>query len=284
MDIGLAHLQTLDLGVLTVSVLVIASIALVVLEPVLGQRDYRAFLREEAEHGETARVRFYRRWVLHGCVSAAAALVVVASLPGVELVDLGLRWPDLSVLAGSGHAGSPSRGLVIGLVLGGTLALVGGTVVGIVTARRSRGADTPGTTLAGTPSSAPDPRLVALAPMLPRTAAGRRWWAALSLSAGVTEEITFRGLLLLTLAVALPTTTPGLVLVLVAAALFGVAHWYQGRAGIIGTGVLGALLAVAYLVTGSLLLPIVLHTLIDLRVLLVPATAVAQAQEPARHA
>lgn len=279
MHIGLTQLQTVDPGLLIVSVLVAACVALVVLEPVLGRRDYRAFLREEAERGEAARVRFYRRWVLHGCVSAAAALVVVASLPGVELVDLGLRWPDLSVLAGSGPAGGPSRGLVIGLVLGGTLALVGGAAVGIVAARRARGEDAP-----GTPSPAPDPRLVALAPMLPRSAAGRRWWAALSLSAGVTEELTFRGLLLLTLAVELPATTPGLVLVVVAATLFGVAHWYQGRAGMVGTGVLGALLAVVYLATGSLLLPMVLHTLIDLRILLVPAATIAQAQEAAPRA
>jgi membrane protease YdiL (CAAX protease family) len=54
---------------------------------------------------------------------------------------------------------------------------------------------------------------------------------------------------------------------------FGVAHAYQGRAGIVGTGLLGGGMAAMYLQTGSLLLPVVLHALIDLRFLLVPAGA-----------
>jgi uncharacterized protein len=54
---------------------------------------------------------------------------------------------------------------------------------------------------------------------------------------------------------------------------FGLAHAYQGRVGIVTTGVLGGVMAAVYLDTGSLLLPVVLHTLIDLRFLLVPARA-----------
>ena len=50
--------------------------------------------------------------------------------------------------------------------------------------------------------------------------------------------------------------------------LFGLAHWYQGRLGMLATGVLGAVLTQLYLTTGSLLLPMVLHVLIDLRLLL----------------
>jgi membrane protease YdiL (CAAX protease family) len=61
------------------------------------------------------------------------------------------------------------------------------------------------------------------------------------------------------------------VLVLVAAAAFGVAHANQGRAGVALTGVLGGVMAALYLQTGSLLLPVLLHAAIDLRFLLVPA-------------
>jgi membrane protease YdiL (CAAX protease family) len=63
------------------------------------------------------------------------------------------------------------------------------------------------------------------------------------------------------------------VLVLVAAAGFGLAHAYQGVAGVLTTGVLGGVLAAVYLQTGSLLLPVVLHVVIDLRFLLVPSSA-----------
>ena len=95
----------------------------------------------------------------------------------------------------------------------------------------------------------------------------------LSLSAGVTEEITYRGLLLLTLAVVLPSDAPTALLVTVAAVSFGLAHWYQGWTGIVSTGIFGALMAGLFLVTGSLLLPMVLHTLVDLRALMLPVPA-----------
>ena len=95
----------------------------------------------------------------------------------------------------------------------------------------------------------------------------------LSLSAGVTEEITYRGLLLLTLAIVLPSDAPTGLLVTVAAVSFGLAHWYQGWTGIVSTGIFGALMAGLFLVTGSLLLPMVLHTLVDLRALMLPVPA-----------
>lgn len=58
-----------------------------------------------------------------------------------------------------------------------------------------------------------------------------------------------------------------------AAAGFGLAHAYQGPAGVLTTGVLGGVLAAVYLQSGSLLLPMALHTVIDLRFLLVPTSA-----------
>nr|WP_240942262.1 CPBP family intramembrane glutamic endopeptidase [Planosporangium thailandense] len=106
--------------------------------------------------------------------------------------------------------------------------------------------------------------------MLPRTRA-ERWHAlAVAVGAGVSEELAFRGLLIAT-GVALFGVSP-----YVAAAalivLFGVAHLYQGVGGMVGTALVGALLTGLYLASGSLLLPIVLHVVIDIRsLLLVPA-------------
>ena len=49
------------------------------------------------------------------------------------------------------------------------------------------------------------------------------------------------------------------------AAGFGLAHWYQGRVGVLKTGLLGGLMATFYLGTGSLLWPAILHVAIDLQ-------------------
>ena len=80
------------------------------------------------------------------------------------------------------------------------------------------------------------------------------------------------GLTVLAVVSALAGGPPALVLVLLGAAAFGLAHAYQGVAGIVTTGILGGVLAALYLDTGSLLLPVLLHAAIDLRFLLVPAS------------
>ena len=126
------------------------------------------------------------------------------------------------------------------------------------------------------------PQSIVLDALTPTTPAARRGWAWLSLSAGVTEEITYRGLLVLAVALAAPDL-PRIAVVTIAAVLFGLAHWYQGRLGVLATGAFGAVLTQLYLTTGSLLLPMLLHVLIDLRLALIrPAPSEAPIDVDAR--
>jgi len=113
--------------------------------------------------------------------------------------------------------------------------------------------------------------------LLPRTAGERRLFTLVGVTAGVCEEWLYRGFFLAVVA-ALAGGPPTCVLVLVAAAAFGLAHAYQGRAGIVTTGALGGVMAGLYLQTGSLLLPVLLHAAIDLRFLLVPARVLPAAR------
>jgi uncharacterized protein len=260
----LSHLQSLAPHPAVVVTLVVAVVVLVIYEPVSGRRSHARFVAEEAVHGEAARLRFYRSWTLQGCASAVAAILLVLALPGVGLGDIGFRVPDVAGLDRFGiTGGSTSTATLAGMLTGLLIAIVAVVVLGKINARKA----------AGKPAKEPQGQMKAILPMLPRTSAGRRGWAMLSLSAGVTEEITYRGLILLTLAVALPDTTPRPMLIVVAAVLFGVAHWYQGWAGILTTGFVGGVMAGLYLSTGSLLIVMVLHTLIDLRALLLPVPA-----------
>jgi uncharacterized protein len=50
--------------------------------------------------------------------------------------------------------------------------------------------------------------------------------------------------------------------------IFGANHFYQGVSGVIQTTVLGAVFGLIYLWTGSLLIPMIVHALVDLRALL----------------
>lgn len=104
--------------------------------------------------------------------------------------------------------------------------------------------------------------------ILPATAIERWWFAALSIGAGVSEELLFRGFLLYYLARYLPDLN-GWPAILIASAAFGFAHLFQGWRGMLATGALGAIFGLLYAVTGSLFAPVVLHAAIDLRILIV---------------
>lgn len=79
------------------------------------------------------------------------------------------------------------------------------------------------------------------------------------------EEIIFRGFLMLELKRLLGDSRVGLLINLtLTSVLFGLAHWYQGPSGILGTGIVGFLLGWIFIRNGfNLWLPILVHGFID---------------------
>ena len=109
---------------------------------------------------------------------------------------------------------------------------------------------------------------------LPRTRRERALFALVCVTAGVCEEIIFRGWIIRYLA-ALPVGPTLWGSLGLSSALFGLVHSYQGWRGVALTAVLGGLLGFLFLITGNLIVPVILHVLIDLRALwLMPRNAV----------
>lgn len=97
--------------------------------------------------------------------------------------------------------------------------------------------------------------------LMPQTRDEKVLFAGLALTAGICEELVFRGFLI----PALDQATGSLVAAAaVSSAVFGVLHAYQRPAGAARAAVLGALLAAPLLATGSLVPGIAAHALIDL--------------------
>ena len=98
--------------------------------------------------------------------------------------------------------------------------------------------------------------------IMPATPSQRRLYGVVAVSAGVCEEILYRGFVVYVLA----TGVPALGIwgsVLVSSALFALGHLYQGPSGMIRTFVIGLILCLIYLSSGTLLLGMLIHTLID---------------------
>jgi membrane protease YdiL (CAAX protease family) len=95
---------------------------------------------------------------------------------------------------------------------------------------------------------------------LPKTGEQLCWGVAVSIFAGLCEEIAYRGYLIPYVRFWLPEW-PALA---AAALLFGLAHLYQGAAGTLVTALLGFAFGYLFVETGSLVLPILLHAAVDI--------------------
>lgn len=102
-------------------------------------------------------------------------------------------------------------------------------------------------------------QLERLAMLLPSTPSELKLFSAVALTAGICEEILFRGFFLWYLEAYL-----GLVVaILVSSIVFGAAHAYQGWRNGLRIVPLALILALLYVGTGSLWVPMLLHGLVD---------------------
>ena len=96
--------------------------------------------------------------------------------------------------------------------------------------------------------------------ILPVTVREARVFNGVAITAGICEEVLSRGYLLWYL----QSLGLGRGAVVVAIVAFGLAHAYQGIRGSVASGVTGAVFMGLYLLTGSLVAPIVFHATVDL--------------------
>ena len=102
------------------------------------------------------------------------------------------------------------------------------------------------------------------APFIPRNRRELTHWGILSLTAGICEEIVYRGFLIWYALQLLPEGGLGTTLAVVLPALFfGIGHLYQGPKGMSQVFISGIILGGVYVLTGSLWIPIIAHAAMD---------------------
>ncbi len=221
-------------------------VALVVRAVSKDRTEYQRFKRFERSRN---RQRMMRRWLITSFAffGGSAALLLLLAWRYVWLLLAAVR----STPAGRWFVALVAdHSFIQGLAIGVAAALVVGTVVAIYLARRS-----------------PDvPTIGDISALLPRNRPELFYGFGLSLNAGLVEELLFR--------FAIPAGLFGatgsvLASLIGSVALFGALHVYQGLTGVLGATLIGALLMLLYLCTGSIVVPIVAHALIDLRSLVV---------------
>lgn len=96
--------------------------------------------------------------------------------------------------------------------------------------------------------------------ILPQSTREMPTFLALAVTAGICEEFIYRGF---AMAVFARAGLPNWNVVLLSSVLFGLAHLYQGRGGLLGTTILGALFGAARIGSDSLLPVILWHAAVD---------------------
>lgn len=217
------------------------------------RKDRREFSRFRRYRSTARRQKMMRRWLIESALvfGGSSVLVLAAVWPFVTPLleatqSIGWISATRDVLGG---------GLGWALLLGALIGLTILTLVGARSARKEGGVIVVGD----------------IAALLPRNRPELGWGAALSLNAGIAEEVLFRLALpaLLVIVTGEPLTAFG-----IAALIFGLLHAYQGPAGVIATTIVGLLFTALYVVSGSILLVIVAHALFDLRTLVIIPMAV----------
>jgi membrane protease YdiL (CAAX protease family) len=96
--------------------------------------------------------------------------------------------------------------------------------------------------------------------LLPHTSNELSLFMGLAVTAGICEELLYRGFLIAYAARFLP----GWLAVIATALVFGFGHLYQGTSGAIQTGVVGLVMGALYLAIGSVWPLMMAHAIVDI--------------------
>jgi membrane protease YdiL (CAAX protease family) len=206
---------------------------LFVVQPIYGYFESQRYEAREKAGEPLDRIRFYRHIVVSewAYLAALAGAWLVYSRP---FADLGFVAPG-----GLGFAGGAAALLLLtGILVHSWRASVVASDASKAKTRESFGR---------------------LAKYLPQTDPELRSFYRVSVTAGIVEEIVYRGFVLWYLGWFMPLWAA----VIVSSVAFGLGHIYQGMSGMLRTGLLGLAFGIFYVVTGSIWLPIIAHVLLD---------------------
>lgn len=240
-------------------VLLLAFIIYIAYGAVTGKREYQDFARMRSTHD---RQRFYKRWLWQTWLMGAIAIVALLIIRQPHFIThpiLNQHLPSAATGASQDEISAMRTGLPIGLAIGLSITIFRSW------RRMKRSMLAVGTVDALLPRNNPE-----------------RWLGLhTAIAAGINEELLFRAALP---ALILGITHSTVIAIAVSVIIFGLAHFYQGWKGMLGTAVIGWVFFKLFMLSGTILIPMAFHAGMDAwGLLVVPYVADKAAQSAKRH-
>ncbi|MEK3990375.1 CPBP family glutamic-type intramembrane protease [Robertmurraya sp. FSL R5-0851] len=216
-------------------------------EPVYGYFDYQKFKRRVAQY-PLERVKYYKKVMLGLWIPTVLILTITAFGP-LNFQDIGFKGITINTSTLGPWVTYCSFGLA-GIYLVSLIYYLVGSKVSIkmradIAELKKR-----------------EHEKIAFKDILPHSKEDKRVWTYVSWTAGITEEIIYRGFLIFALFQLFPGLSIWPVLIF-SSLIFGLAHTYQGILNVIKTSLIGLFFAILYIGLDSIVPLIILHFLID---------------------
>lgn len=216
---------------------------------ILDKSDIRKYTNKEFT--EKLRIKFYKETIVFGWLPVLVVFIFVIVSP-LNLNNIGFRgitWSDntwLNIITCT-ISGIMILFLIYQVVMYFTSANYRSQVVAELNSKKGS-------------SSQYDNVMSKI--LIPKSIVEKKYYLFVSITAGICEEIVWRGCLIFLLSNIFPSLSI-MVVCIISCILFGLAHCYQGIYGIVKTSVIAILFVMIYFTTNSLLPGIVLHFLFD---------------------
>ncbi|MDQ0232181.1 CPBP family intramembrane glutamic endopeptidase [Metabacillus malikii] len=215
-------------------------------EPIWGYISYQRFKRDLLEKPEeTNRRTKYYKDIMIGLWLPAIVILIVVALSPLSYSSIGITMPTFNTSA----LGKWPSIVILVLFLVYVVALIYQFILLKMSEQFRQ-------KVASQFESMPYQEI------LPQSPHEKKLWGYVSLTAGVTEEIIYRGFLLFVFIELFPELSVWLHVVL-AGILFGLAHTYQGISGVVRTAIVGIFFGLIYFVFESIIPLIIFHFLLD---------------------
>ncbi len=224
-------------------IFIILIIIVTIFFPISGYNSIKKLKKSIAGRDYSKRIKFYRETILWSWIPFFLIFLLIP-ISGISLNDIGIKWFHIDTSSLTKWVVYPSIGFYILYLLYNIYSII---VFKSNKESREKAAK-------GVPDN--------FRSLLPITQKEKRVWSLVSISAGTTEEILYRGYLFYALAIVFPYLSL-IHILFITTIIFGIGHVYLGKEAIKST-VLGLLFGIFYIVFDSVIPVIIIHIAQDL--------------------